>query len=382
MSIFLTLIAFISLFFGIWCLLCTIANIMFFHRHRKKAKSIKLDNEKKVSVIIPARNEEEHLPRLLDSLLDQDYTNYEVLVIDDHSTDSTWDIISAYMAKSDKIKGFKTEKEKELSPYGKINALLNLIPHADGDILLCTDADTVHHKSSISMGVRYMEEGNLDILSGFPKQDVETFGGGVITASMVFSNVVLPHFVLNPIQFIPFAIGIGQYVMMRKSSYIEVGGYGAMPQKVCDDIGIIKHFMKNDKRYGFRNLSQDVSCKMYDDGISAFKGIERSLTDLFPPTFLMIFSLLLAVTALMILSWSPLLAPLFLYSEEITLLSFTLIGWFLTFLSWTLCARTIGFWKRVCISGFLSITAICAMYVHGMYRKVSGKGFDWKGRKV
>ena len=154
MKIFLSILSWISLIFGVWCLTCTLFNLIFFRIHRSKAKKIHIDNKKKVSVIIPARNEEEHLPRLLDSLLNQDYPNYEVLIIDDQSTDSTWSIIQSYMAKSDKIKGFRNAGNRKLSPYGKINALLNLIPYAKGDILLCTDGDTVHFPSSISMGVK------------------------------------------------------------------------------------------------------------------------------------------------------------------------------------------------------------------------------------
>lgn len=382
MKIFLTLLSLISLVFGLWCLICTLANVIFFRRHHEKAKKTPLVGNKKVSVVIPARNEEEHLPRLLDSLLDQDYPNYEVVVIDDQSTDSTWNIIQSYMEKSDKIKGFKNDGKKKLSPYGKINALLNLIPHAEGDILLCTDADTVHTPSSISIGVKYMEEGNLDILSGFPYQGVTTYGGGVITAAMIFSNVVLPHFFLNPIQFTPFAIGIGQYVMMKRASYEEVGGYSAMPQSVCDDIGIIKHFMRNGKIYGFRNLSKEVSCKMYSDGLSAFRGIERSLTDIFPINAFMVSQLLLAVLVLYFIALTPLFTPLFLHFGEKRLLLYAILGWLITFSSWTLGARETGFWRIVSISGPISVISICNMYIHGIYRKISGKGFDWKGRKV
>ena len=380
MKPFLSILASIPLIFGIWCFICTMANTLFFRRHHKKATKQIIEGKKKVSVVIPARNEEEHLPRLLDSLLNQDYPNYEVIVIDDQSTDKTWEIIQGYMAKSHKIRGFQNTGGKRLSSYGKINALLNLIPHAEGDILLCTDADTVHFPSSISIGVRYMEDGNLDILSGFPNQGTATFWGGVVTASMVFSNVVLPHFFLNPIQFIPFSIGIGQYVMMRKDSYDEVGGYGAMPQSVCDDIGIIKHFMRNGKKYGFRNISKEVSCKMYEDGISAFKGLERSITDVFPSTLLMVGLLILAVAVLMFIAYTPLL--FFIYGHETKLIIISLSGWAFTFISWAIGAREIGFGKMVSISGVLSFTAISAMYLHGMYRKASGKGFEWKGRTV
>ena len=79
MKIFLSLLSWISLIFGVWCLICTLSNLLFFRRHRSKATKINIDGKRKVSVIIPARNEEEHLPRLLDSLLNQDYPNYEVM---------------------------------------------------------------------------------------------------------------------------------------------------------------------------------------------------------------------------------------------------------------------------------------------------------------
>ena len=155
-----------------------------------------------------------------------------------------------------------------------------------------------------------------------------------------------------------------------------------MHQKVCDDIGIIKHFMRKGKRYGFRNLSKDVSCKMYDDGKEAFRGIERSLTDIFPSTFIVVLSLILAVITLFLLAWTPLLYPLFFSFGNMMTYLYAISGWILTFLSWAICASSLGFWVSVSFSSFISLTAICAMYVHGMYRKITGKGFDWKGRQV
>ena len=227
-----------------------------------------------------------------------------------------------------------------------------------------------------------MKEGNLSILSGFPRQLTENYKGGLVTASMVFSNSILPHFILNPIQFIPFSIGIGQYVMMRRKDYEETGGYGAMPQKVCDDIGIIKHFMRNGRRYGFRNLKEYVSCTMYSDGKSAFSGIERSLTDLFPMNFPVIAGLILAVLSLLTFAWSPLLLPLFFLFSMTKEAAICISGWLLFHLGWYICAREIGLGRKISASAFLTITVICQMYVHGMYRRISGKGFEWKGRKV
>ena len=219
MTLFLTVITLLTSILGLWALLCSALNTFFFHYHDRKARKMDMKDGEKVSVIIPARNEEEKLPRLLESLTHQEYENYEVLVIDDQSTDSTWEIIEKFSRLDPRIKGYRSDRNVKLSPYGKINALLQLIPHATGDILLCTDSDTIHEPDSISMGVRFMKEGNLSILSGFPRQLTENYKGGLVTASMVFSNSILPHFILNPIQFIPFSIGIGQYVMMMRKDY-------------------------------------------------------------------------------------------------------------------------------------------------------------------
>ena len=382
MTLFLTIITLLTSILGLWALLCSALNTFFFHSHDRKARKMDMKGGEKVSVIIPARNEEEKLPRLLESLTHQEYENYEVLVIDDQSTDSTWEIIEKFSRLDPRIKGYRSDRNVKLSPYGKINALLQLIPHATGDILLCTDSDTIHEPDSISMGVRFMKEGNLSILSGFPRQLTENYKGGLVTASMVFSNSILPHFILNPIQFIPFSIGIGQYVMMRRKDYEETGGYGAMPQKVCDDIGIIKHFMRNGRRYGFRNLKEYVSCTMYSDGKSAFSGIERSLTDLFPMNFPVIAGLILAVLSLLTFAWSPLLLPLFFLFSMTKEAAICISGWLLFHLGWYICAREIGLGRKISASAFLTITVICQMYVHGMYRRISGKGFEWKGRKV
>ena len=144
MTLFLTIITLLTSILGLWALLCSALNTFFFHFHDRKARKMDMKGGEKVSVIIPARNEEEKLPRLLESLTHQEYENYEVLVIDDQSTDSTWEIIEKFSRLDPRIKGYRSDRNVKLSPYGKINALLQLIPHATGDILLCTDSDTIH----------------------------------------------------------------------------------------------------------------------------------------------------------------------------------------------------------------------------------------------
>ena len=105
MTLFLTIITLLTSILGLWALLCSALNTFFFHFHDRKARKMDIKGGEKVSVIIPARNEEEKLPRLLESLTHQEYENYEVLVIDDQSTDSTWEIIEKFSRLDPRIKG-------------------------------------------------------------------------------------------------------------------------------------------------------------------------------------------------------------------------------------------------------------------------------------
>lgn len=367
---------------GIYTVATTFLNILYFKK-MAKAEPIKRENPPLVSVIIPARNEEKSLPRLLDSMLKQSYENMEVLVINDQSTDKTWQIIEEYSKKDKRIKGFCTDSGKQLSKHGKMNALLQLIPHANGDYLLATDADTIHAENSIAHTVAMMEKHNLDIMSGFPTQLNKSYRAGMNTSSMMFANTMLPHFLLYKLQIPSLAFAIGQYIIMRKDAYYEVGGYEKVTNRIVDDLGIIRLFVRNKKKYAFVNLSDDVACYMYETFSESFKGIERSITGVFPASYWVIPPLIVAVILLLAIAWAPLimLTILFFGIVNADLLAI-FSGWLLFCYSWYLGCRNINFRRLISISCPLSITCICMMYVHGLYRRLSGKNFVWKGRIV
>ncbi len=381
MNIFLTVTAYIVLAAGSWLLLCTALNELRFYHVNKRGRKYRLKDNPLVSIIIPARNEEDNLPSLLESMIHQEYRNIEILVIDDRSTDRTWEIIREYEEKDNRVRGYKTG-EKRYCSHGKMNAMLNLIPHAHGKFLLCTDADTTHGPRSVLNALKIIESDKADILSGFPAEYSSSYFARTITASMVFSNVCIPHFIFNTLHLSSFAIGIGQFIMMRRSAYEEVGGYSVLGDQICDDIGIIKAFMKKKKKYIFTTLSNDVSCRMYETGPDAFRGIERSLAGVFPPSVWMFSILIVAVIFLLTISYAPLLTPLFLIYGETQNLYRLLLGWLFLNLGWFWAGKKLKFRTSTSLSGVLSITFICAMYLHSVYTRMRGKKFIWKGDPV
>ena len=122
----------------------------------------------KVSVILPARNEEDFIENCLASLLDQDYENYEIIAIDDRSEDKTGQIIKKMAEKNSKIVYVLAEPKPE-NWMGKNWACFEGFKKSSGELLLFTDADTKHSKTIISLSVAHLASEGLDALTVIPK---------------------------------------------------------------------------------------------------------------------------------------------------------------------------------------------------------------------
>lgn len=122
----------------------------------------------KVSIILPARNEEGFIGKCLDSLALQDYPNYEIIAIDDSSDDSTGKIIADYARKNSKIIHVSAGPKPQ-GWMGKNWACMEGYKKASGDLLLFTDADTKFAKNVVSLAVSHLESLGLDALTVIPK---------------------------------------------------------------------------------------------------------------------------------------------------------------------------------------------------------------------
>ena len=122
----------------------------------------------KVSIILPARNEEDYIKKCLDSLLKQDYPNYEIIAIDDSSEDSTGHIIEEYAKNNSKIIHVKARPKPD-GWMGKNWACMEGYRKASGELLLFTDSDTEHSSNILSLAVSHLLSLNLDVLTVIPK---------------------------------------------------------------------------------------------------------------------------------------------------------------------------------------------------------------------
>ncbi|HUG97304.1 MAG TPA: glycosyltransferase [Nitrososphaera sp.] len=121
-----------------------------------------------VSVILPARNEERYIARCIESLLAQDYSNFEIIAINDSSTDKTGEIMKEYAARDPRVVHVDAPAKPE-GWAGKNWACHQAYLRAKGEVLLFTDADTEHSSSAMSLALGQLVSQNLDALTAVPK---------------------------------------------------------------------------------------------------------------------------------------------------------------------------------------------------------------------
>ena len=188
----------------------------------------------KVSIILPARNEEKYLEKCLDSLIDQDYQNYEIIVIDDSSEDSTGEIIAGYAKKNSKVIHVSANSKPE-GWMGKNWACMEGYRQSTGELLLFTDADTKHSKQVISLSVSHLLSLQLDALSAIPR--LLTFDFLTKVSLPMISTFLHTRFsainVNNPKK--KAAYFFGSFFIITKKTYEQVGMHEGVKHEIIED---------------------------------------------------------------------------------------------------------------------------------------------------
>lgn len=333
----------------------------------------------RVSVLVPARDEEENIGRCLDSLLDQTYRNYEIVVYDDMSGDATWDIISGYAKQHASVKAVRGT---ELPPgwFGKPNAMQQLAAHATGDYLLFTDADTVHGPHSLSWAVTNALANRADALSAYPRQITRSFGEIAVLSNIYLNSVMFMPLWLIPVIPLPFISHIfGQYILFKASVFRSIGGYECVRSHISEDVYIGRELKKRGHRLVFLDVKDHVTCRMYPSFYEAVQGIAKNIYDFFEKHVASIIALTVFISAGLVLPVA--LLPLEILTRgQFVYLAATAVGLFLA--AWALFLYNRGMpWYAPLLYPFLFILLICIAW-KSVIDDTLGKGYLWKGRFV
>lgn len=235
-----------------------------------------------MSVIIPARNEEASLGTCLESLKSQAEVDFEIIVVDDHSTDRTREIASSFAA----TPGSKVRLlEAGTLPNGwtgKNNAVVTGVQHVEGEWLLLTDADTVHLPGTLARALAEAREHQVDMLSYSPEQIAVTFWEMAVLP-VVFAELARqysPSKVSDPNS--PAAAANGQYILVRREAYDAVGGHAAVAGEILEDVALARHFKAAGKKIRFRYAADAVRTRMYRNWAQLRDGWTKNLALLFP----------------------------------------------------------------------------------------------------
>jgi glycosyltransferase involved in cell wall biosynthesis len=229
----------------------------------------------RVSVIMPACNEEDNIEQAVVSLLAQTYTNLEILVVNDRSVDGTAQVLKRLQASHPQLLVLEITELPD-GWMGKSNALAQGAAHAGGEYLLFTDADVVMEPTTISRAIHHMLDDRLDHMTLFFKN----IGGGLLLNCLILEMALGLLLAFRPWRVRQPGsrefIGIGAFNLVKKTAYDEVGGHRSICLHPIDDLMLGKII----KERGFRQdcLMGDsfVAVPWYDTVRAMIAGLQKN----------------------------------------------------------------------------------------------------------
>jgi len=269
----------------------------------------KKHNNPKVSIILPARNEEDFLPKCLDSLLEQDYPNYEIIVIDDSSEDSTGKIILDYSKNHSKIIPVSARPKPE-GWMGKNWACVEGYKKSKGNLLLFTDADTNHSKNVISLAVDHLVAFNLEALTVIPKMISLDFWTKV-TLPMI-STFLHTRFSAIRVNDPSKKTGyfFGSFFIINKKTYENVGTHEGVKQEIIEDGALGKKVKENNHKMKMVRGEHLVEAVWARDKSTLWNALKRLMIPLYLQSSKIAVGIFFAVLFLLFIPF-----PTFVYSS-------------------------------------------------------------------
>ncbi len=255
-------------------LLISIWNIILVRRARRHSRS---PNPQPVSILVPARNEESNIAACVQSLLTQRYPDFEVIVLDDSSTDSTYQILQEIAQANHKLTVLKGKRGPDKHP-GKNWACNQLADAARGELLLFTDADTIHQPEMLEKLIAALEGENADLVTGYPRQVLGSWGEKLLVP--FFSWAVLVFFPLGlayKMRSAIFTTAVGQLMLFRKQVYQSIGGHAGVSQSIVDDLALARKVQEGGFRWRVVQAADLISCRMYQTSRQALEGFTKNL---------------------------------------------------------------------------------------------------------
>jgi chlorobactene glucosyltransferase len=351
----------------------------------QKAKSA--DKQPQISVIVPARNEAQRiLEASIFSMLAQDYENFEVIVLDDCSTDDTKEILREISEKQSKIQTSKFKIVEGVEPdkpwLGKPYALEQALQCAqiESEWILATDADIIFAPGALQTAVAYAVAGDFDALTLIPGQVFGSFWERLFMPVFAwFCVFAMPLHRVNDASRSE-SIGVGNFFMLRRDVLEKIGGFGCVKTEVAEDLRLAEILKKQGFKLRVDYAPDLITTRMYAGLREIWEGFTKNLFSgmKFSPvkTVFSAFSIFMCGVL-----------PIFFAAAALWFGNFALFVSFLAVyvLQVAVFALVRRVWCGCAIYAFLmplGLALFLMILINSMVKILTGKGVTWKGRTI
>ena len=231
----------------------------------------------KVSIIVPARNEEKYIGKCLTSLLEQDYPTFEILAVNDLSSDMTGQIMNEYRVKDSKRISVINIVRKPDDWVGKNWACYQGYLKSSGEVLIFTDADTVYSRHTVSLAVGQLIEQNLDALTARPTLLLKSVWRSIIFPLLwAFSHISYSALRVNDPKN-KTAYLFGCFYVVTRHAYDAVGTHEAVKNQIIEDAKLGEKIKEQKFRLKMVRGEHHVKTVLAGDFATNWQGLRRSI---------------------------------------------------------------------------------------------------------
>lgn len=333
-----------------------------------------------LSILIPARNEAEVIGNTISHLLTQDYPAFEIILLDDNSTDGTGDIAKRAADGDQRLKVINGAALPD-GWAGKNWACHQLSKHATGQWLIFTDADVLWGQGALMALVDQIACTRADLITVWSTQKTETWGERLVVPLMAFVILgYLPHVAVNRSKHPAFAAANGQCLAFRREAYERMGGHAAIPDAIVEDIQLARKIKQLGMQLRMVDGNGLVQCRMYNGWSEVKDGYAKNIIAGYGDS---IAAMLVATLFHWTLFWLPL--GWLLYGIAVGDMELALVGGLLVGLGVLIRALTAVTtrqrWQDALLMP-LSVALMTVIAAQGVYWYVRYGGPRWKDRTI
>ena len=229
-----------------------------------------------VSIIIPAKDEGERIAGCLKSALAQDYSNFDVIAIDDRSVDRTGAAMDEVAAGDARLTVIHKTEAPPVGWTGKNNALWVGQARARGEWLLFVDSDVVLEKDALSVAMSVVMRKEFDMLSLLPRLESHSAWESLLVPLAAGAASTMYLIALTNNSLMPkTAFGNGQFLLISRKAYEAIGGHEAVRDRYCEDVEIAVQLKTRGMRPRVSWGNDFASVRMYASLGAIFRGWSR-----------------------------------------------------------------------------------------------------------